>query len=197
VTIQGKLVTLRPATPDDRRLIYEWAASSDATQAMMGPPTFPDQPVPTWEEYCDDYKMYFFDGSAPHLGRCFVILVGGEAVGQINYNDIDERNGKKRTEIDFWMRAEKDCGHGFGSDALRALCDYLARQMGVEEFMVQPSARNPRSIRAAEKVGFIRLPLSLEESRDLWGPNDYYDSVYMVKSIPPEEKETPGACKTI
>jgi len=53
----------------------------------------------------------------------------------------------------------------------------------VVEFMIQPSASNPRAIRAYEKAGFSRLDLPLESARELWGPNDYYDSVYMVMTI--------------
>jgi len=182
-TLQGNLVTLQPATLDDRRLIYDWAAHSDATRAMMGPPIYPEKPIPTWEEFCADHKPHFFDGSAPHLGRCFLIVVNNEPVGQVYYNDIEELEHGKRTELDIWMRSEQDCGQGFGSDALLTLCEYLTREFGVQEFMMQPSARNPRAIRAYEKIGFVRLPLTVEEAQAQWGPNDYFDSVYMVKTI--------------
>jgi RimJ/RimL family protein N-acetyltransferase len=181
--IHGKIVTLCPATLEDRLPIYEWAAISDTACAMMGPPNFPDHPIPTWEEFCADYKAYFFDGSAPELGRCYVILVEGAPVGQVNYNDIDEREGIRRTELDIWIRAEQFCGKGYGGDALLALCDYLATQMNVREFMVQPSARNPRAIHAYGKAGFSPLPLTVEEACSLWGPSDYFDSVYMVKTL--------------
>jgi diamine N-acetyltransferase len=154
---------------------------------MMGPPLYPDEPIPSWEEFCDDYQPHFFDGSVPKLGRCFVISAGGEEVGQVNYNDIEERQGKKRTELDIWLRSEKDCGQGFGSDALLALCRYLFQHLGVQEFMVQPSARNPRAIRAYEKAGFVILSLSIEEAQAQWGPSDYYDSVYMVMTIALDE----------
>jgi len=61
--------------------------------------------------------------------------------------------------------------------------------------MVQPSARNPRTIRAYEKAGFARLPVTMEEARAEWGPNDYVDSVYMVKTMPgpPPDVPEPGA----
>jgi diamine N-acetyltransferase len=185
--IRGRLVTLRPATPADRRQIYEWSAHSDAMQAMMGPPTFPDKPIPTWEEFCDDYVSYYFDDSAPLLGRCFVILVDGTPVGQVNYNDIEERGGAKRTELDIWLGAERWCGRGSGTDALVTLCRYLARAFGVQAFVVQPSARNPRAIHAYEKVGFRKLELSLKEAKREWGPSDYYDGVYMVRRVRPED----------
>jgi RimJ/RimL family protein N-acetyltransferase len=107
-------------------------------------------------------------------------------VGQVNYNDIGEREGRKRTELDIWLRNQSECGKGYGSDALEALCTYLHERFGVEEFMVQPSGRNPRAIRAYEKAGFLRLNLPIKQARELWGPNDYDDSVYMVKMIDSE-----------
>jgi RimJ/RimL family protein N-acetyltransferase len=82
------------------------------------------------------------------------------------------------------MRSESCCGKGFGTDALDALCGYLHNTFGVGRFMVQPSARNTRAINAYEKVGFRRLELSIEAAREIWGPNDYFDSVYMVRTIP-------------
>lgn len=109
--------------------------------------------------------------------------VDGEDVGQIYFNDINMKNGIKRVELDMWMRAEQFCGKGYGSDALNALCDFLAKRFGVEQFMVQPSARNARAMRAYEKVGFVRTAVPLKEAVREWGPNDYYDSVHMVKTI--------------
>ncbi len=182
-TLQGHLITLVPTTIDDRRTIYEWLAHSDVTRSMMGMPLFPDSPVPTWEEFCEDHMPHFFDGSAPLLGRSFMIVAGEDAAGQIYYNEIKERRGAKRVEIDMWMRAEKYCGRGYGGDALATLCDYLRDRLGVNEVMMQPSARNPRAIQAYGKIGFIRLPGTLEENGAEWGQNDYDDSVYMVKSL--------------
>lgn len=34
--IQGKIVTLRLSTLDDRRVIYDWFANSDLTASMAG-----------------------------------------------------------------------------------------------------------------------------------------------------------------
>jgi RimJ/RimL family protein N-acetyltransferase len=113
--------------------------------------------------------------------------MNGDDVGQVNYNDIGERQGKRRTELDIWLRSEKDCGQGFGTDALLTLSRYLFHHFGVQEFMVQPSARNPRAIRAYEKAGFVQLPLSIGEAEAQWGASDYFDSVYMVKTISRDE----------
>lgn len=177
----GERVVLRPAGLDDRPHIYEWFACSDVSGQMIGPPTYPEQTVPSWEVFRDGYEAHYFDDSAPELGRCFLIMVGEEPVGQVSYNDIAEHEGRKRTELDIWLRSAADCGRGYGPDALSALCRYLFERFGVQEFLVQPSARNPHAIRAYEKIGFRPLGIPAEVAAQTWGPNDYFDSVYMVK----------------
>jgi len=181
--IHGKRVVLRPATTEDEPHILEWLLRSDITPSILGPPIFPERPVPSLDDSSQRLDPHYLDGTAPELGRCFLILVDGEPVGQVTYNDIVERDGRKGVELDIWMCSESCCGKGYGSDALDALCRHLHEQFGVEEFMVQPSARNPRAIKAYEKVGFRRLDLPLEAARDLWGLNDYCDSVYMIRMI--------------
>jgi RimJ/RimL family protein N-acetyltransferase len=184
--IRSRYVTLRPASPEDERTILDWLYRSDVTPSMLGPPLYPERPVPPPGEDGGGYEPHFFDGSAPELGRCYLILADDEPVGQVSYNDIHEHGGRRRTELDIWLRNEWCCGRGYGFDALDAICHHLHDRLGVAEFLVQPSARNPRAIRAYEKAGFRRLGLPIEEARALWGPSDYADSVYMVRSMPPE-----------
>lgn len=191
--IRGRRVVLVSANAEDAGPIFEWLARSNLTAAMAGPPTYPERPVPTWDEFRADYPDHYFDGSSPELGRCFVIRVDGEPVGQVNYNDIHDRDGRKRVELDIWLQSESACGRGLGTEALDALCRYLARRFGVQDFLVQPSARNPRAIRAYEKTGFASLGLPAERARELWGPSDYSDSVYMVRSAAWREAPPPSA----
>src|SRR5208337_3919018 len=183
-TIQGERVVLQPTTPEDERQILDWLLRSDVTPLLLGPPLFPERPVPLPDNSGETFDPHYFDGTAPGLGRCVLILFDGEPVGQVSYNDIHERDGRKQVELDIWMRSEECCGKGYGTDALDALCRYLHERFGVEQFMVQSTASNPRAIRAYEKVGFRRLEVPLESARELWGLNDYCDSVYMVRTVP-------------
>ena len=184
--IHGRHVSLRPACPEDGRMILDWLLRSDVTPSMLGPPLYPERAVPPPGTDREGYEPHYFDGSAPELGRCYLILAGGEPVGQVSYNDIHEHGGRRRTELDIWLRSESCCGRGHGTDALDDLCRHLHERLGVSEFLVQPSARNPRAIRAYEKAGFRRLDVPIEQARALWGPSDYDDSVYMVRSLPTE-----------
>lgn len=176
--LKGNRIVLRDAEEEDQRQAYDWLAHSDLTPSMMGSPLFPDHPIPTWEEFCADYRPQYFDGSNPGQGRCFVIVVENTDVGVVCYNAIDRTNG--RTDIDIWLRSESDCGKGSGSDALRTLGDYLHAQFGIAQLVVSPSARNRRAIAAYEKAGFTKV--SRESYRLYVKPEemDYTDNVVLV-----------------
>ncbi len=165
----------------DRRPVYEWLAESDVTASMTGPPNYPDIPVPTWDEFCADYLPHYFDDSEPYAGRCFIIVAGGLDVGVVCYNAIEEK--RRLTELDIWLRSEADCGKGYGSDALRLLCQHLHEAYGVREFIIRPSERNRRAIAAYRRAGFERLPLTADEQRTQFGEVDFVDSVVLLKRV--------------
>lgn len=174
-------ISLRPAVASDRRQVYEWLAKSDVTPSMMGPPDYPDLSIPTWEEFCADYLPHYFDDSEPLFGRCFIIVADGQDVGVVCYNAIGEQ--RRFTELDIWLRAEVDCGKGYGSDALRHLCAHVREAYGVDEIIVRPSKRNRRAIAAYRRAGFELLPLTHAEQRMKFGEGDCEDSVVLLKRI--------------
>ena len=179
--IDGERIRLRPAVLTDRYPIYKALAHSELTDTLLGHPSLDQTPLLSFEQFCDDYKQHYFDDSKPESGRCFIIELDGQAIGQVNYNEID----KSRTELDIWMFAEKYCGLGYGSEALRLLCDYLQNRLHVHGFYIKPSASNPRAIRAYEKAGFRRTALSDGEALKEYGRKDSIDDVYMQRNIEP------------
>jgi len=179
--ISGTEVTLRPARESDRRDVFQWFAESDATPSMLGPPLFPEGSAPTWDEFNADYSPNFFDGSTPDVESSYIIEVAGEPLGQINYEI--RQNPTRLAELDIWLRSLADTGHGYGSDALITLTAHLFRTLGVDTFLIRPSARNPRAIRAYHKAGFVAVPMSAQEQVEQYGAGDYEDTVVMIKHI--------------
>jgi len=108
--IHGIKISLRPAMMTDRRLVFSWLTDSDLTSDMIGPPLFPESPVPDWDTFITDYKEHFFDGSQPLKGRCFIIELDGQSIGQINYDQI--RKADHSTELDIWMSDSRFTGKG-------------------------------------------------------------------------------------
>ena len=185
---EQKMISIRSATLADRRAVWDWIARSDLTASMMGPPNFAENPVPTWEQHCADYLPYFFDGSRPGVGRSLIIEFEGRAVGHVSYSRGDELSGAEPgtlpgAELDIWMRDSSCCGHGWGSAALRMLCEHLHDTLGMREFIMRPSARNVRAIRSYEKAGFERLALTDAQQTAMYGPGEYQDTVTMRRVI--------------
>lgn len=179
--ITGKIITLIPAQESDRERVYNWLCQSDLTSSMMGLPHYPDHPIPSFEEFCRDYTPAFFNDAGNGKGRNFIITVNNEAIGTIGYDLLDKE--KNRVVLDIWMKAEMYCGHGYGSDALKAICAYLHEEYGIDHFIISPSARNKRAIAAYTKAGFMLLNiLSKMEQEKEFGLSEYEDNVLMIKS---------------
>jgi diamine N-acetyltransferase len=170
------MVTLRPATSEDKRLVFEWLTSSDLTSSMLGQPDYPDTKIPTWQEFDADYLDHYFDGSAAQQGQSFIILCHGIEVGAIHHNEIDPETYS--TDLDIWLKDSKYTGKGIGAEAIRLLCDHLRVFHACQEVTIAPSRRNSRAIKAYEKAGFQITDRILPENG-----RDYIDSVVMVKRL--------------
>lgn len=177
IRLKESRVALRASTLDDRRAVWEWGDKSDISHWTNLPPQSPS----TYDEFCEGWKAFYFDGSVPRFGRIFIIEVDDRPVGMIAYNDIDDDH--QRVEIDIWMSCEANCGHGYGPEAILTLGEYLKQAFDLREVWAQPPVRNPRSIRAFEKAGFSWKKLSSEEAFEEYGSRDYEDSVLMVKRL--------------
>lgn len=138
---------LQQATLIDRDKIYNWLACSDATPEMLGPPTFPDAPVPTYKEFCEDYNEEAFQDYGNF--RLFLILIDQKEVGVISYfirNQV--------AELDLWIADKINWNKGYGSTALRLAINRLKEEESVNTLIIRPSARNHRAVASYQKAGF-------------------------------------------
>lgn len=140
-------------TLKERYQFYRWATQSDAAPYWYGELYGDD--VPSYIVFKHEFPNYYFDGSAPHRGRAFAIMHCGESIGQINYNEIIERDHS--AELDILIARENNHNKGLGSDAIRTLLKYLFEKMNVRMCRIEVVAKNPRAIRAFEKAGFRQV----------------------------------------
>lgn len=170
------MIEIRPSTLNDKRKVFGWLTNSNLTKEMMGPPNYPDAKIPTWNEFDKDYPDYYFDGSYPLKGRCFIIVEDENEAGQINYNSIDVK--EKSADLDIWLSDKKYTGKGIGTKAIHILCEYLHEKFDCEQVMMSPSKRNLNAINAYKKAGFVMTDIELDESE-----KDYDDNVVMIKKM--------------
>ena len=187
--INGAIISLTPATMTDRQNVYNWCFHSETTKSHSGPPDYPDVYIPTFEEFCADYYYdYFFTGTAPQDGMGFILTYKEEPVGFISCCSFHMK--PHMSELDLWMNSETNCGKGYGTDALITLMAYLAREMGIREFIIRPSIKNTRAVRSYKKAGFEKSEYSpsnylREEYVPLYGGGDYgaKETAFMVKRM--------------
>ena len=180
--ILGNKIELKPAQESVRKKLYFWLTQSNLTSSMMGPPDYPDHPIPSWEEFCEDYTISFFNSSGDGKGRNYIIVINDEEVGAIGYDLLDKK--KNRVVLDIWMRSEKYCGHGYGTDALNTLCIYIHNAYGITSFIISPSARNKRAIAVYKKAGFEYVStISKADQKKEFGKSEYDDNIIMIKNL--------------
>ncbi|HCQ5455661.1 Uncharacterised protein [Clostridioides difficile] len=187
--INGDKISLIPATLDDRQKVYEWCFQSETTKSHSGLPNYPNIPIATYEEFCEeDYEEYFFTGAKPKDGRGFLIVSNTEPVGFISYSCFHLKQAL--AEIDIWMNCKANCGKGFGVDAIISLGDFLNKTMDICELIIAPSRKNIRAVKAYKKAGFkpSTKPMSdylLDKYIPLYGTGDYGidETVILVKQL--------------
>ncbi len=171
-------ISLRQARVDERAIVYEWLCCSTTTPLFMGPPDYPEVIIPAWEQFLEDFEDFYFAGGDRSRGAVFMVERDGESIGCVCYSCF--HLVPHAAELDIWFKDVAVCGQGYGPQALRLLVALLRRELGVRQFLIRPSERNARAIRAYEKVGFVRSPdkaatvrrYVLPEYFELYGPGD-------------------------
>lgn len=181
----GSKVRLRLAQPADRERAYAWFAHSDLTPDFVGPPFYPDCPVPSFESFCEAYLPFCFDGTRPFDGRALVIEAGDVDVGFLNHGPVCLLH--EVAEIELWLAARAFTGRGYGSEALALACQWMQRTYGVDRFVVRPSRRNVRALRALRRAGFRESDLPAEQVVHALNlaPGRYADEVPLFRALEP------------
>ncbi len=169
-------IEIREATLDDRRKIYDWLFYADFSDFLNRLQGIQDGSIPSFEEFKDDYRNYFFDGSREKDGRSYIIQAkSGEEMGHISYTGYHMMDGM--AEIDIWLKSLKYMGYGIGTKAVRLLATQLLHK-GYQKIITRPSKQNIPAIRSYQKAGFKEREKNLKdyykpEYIDLYGAGDY------------------------
>jgi diamine N-acetyltransferase len=184
VVANGSKVALRRAEPADRTRGHAWLAHSDLAPRSFGPPLYPDRSPPSAEAFAEHYLPHYFDGTRPFDGRLFVIRAGDVDVGCVAHHEVNL--SRDVVELDLWLAEQRFCGKGFGSEAITLLCDWLQDNLGVNRFMLRPSRRNVRALRAMRRAGFRETDLPNADVIDklALAKGGYGDEVLLFRILP-------------
>lgn len=173
------MISLRHATPEDKRKTYEWLCLSDTTASHMGEPHYPEILIPTWNEFIDQFDDFYFVEAQKELGSVMIAKEDDEEIGCVCYACFYLQ--PERAELDIWLKSESVCGEGYGYRLLKQLIEYLHSNLGINQFIIRPSEKNARAIRSYEKAVFRKVAdknavlknYLKKEYMDEYGSGDY------------------------
>ena len=144
--IRGEQVYLRPAERDDIPTFVRWFNDAEVLRnlAMFAPMS------QAGEEAWFDRMSAAQGKTAYHFVIC--LLADDRPIGTIGLEDIHPEDG--RAEFGIAIGEKADWNKGYGTDALRAICDFGFGQLRLERIGLFVYEGNDRARRSYEKLGF-------------------------------------------
>jgi RimJ/RimL family protein N-acetyltransferase len=144
--IRGELVYLRPAERDDLDRFVRWFADGETTRNLLVRAPFNRAMEDQWFE-----AMVARQGKTDyHFVIC--LLSDDEPIGTVGLHDIDFVDG--HAEFGIMIGVKGAWNKGYGTDALRAICDFGFGELRLERIELEVYAGNARGRRSYEKAGF-------------------------------------------
>ena len=146
-TIRGELVYLRPAEREDIDLFVRWFADEETTRYLSTRAPFSKAMEEKWFE-----SMLEQQGKRQyHFVIC--LLADDRAIGTAGFHHVNQEDGNAAFGISIGEKAE--WSKGYGTDALRAICDFGFGQLRLERIELDVYEPNRRAQRSYEKAGFV------------------------------------------
>lgn len=158
--LDGALVHLRPAMPDDIPELVRIRRTPEVYGRWRGG---------------DDLRAAVEEDFAEPENHPYAIEVHGRVVGWIQWQ-AEEEPDYRHASIDIYVDPAVH-GRGIGTDAVRTLARHLVVDHGHHRIEIDPAADNPAAIRAYAKVGFRPVGITRRSER---GPDGtWHDSLLM------------------
>ena len=146
-SIHGEQVYLRPAERDDIDLFVQWFSDAETTRYLSLRAPF-SKPM---EERWFDRTLETQGKSTYHFVIC--LLADGRPIGTAGFHHVNQEDGHASFGISIGEKGE--WSKGYGTDALRAICDFGFGQLRLERIELDVYEPNKRAQRSYEKAGFV------------------------------------------
>jgi len=163
-TIYTERLTLRPFTLNDAQGMYDnWASDPQVTRFVTW------QPHASVEETTELLKLWCA-GYAQETTYNWVMDLNGTPIGNVSVVHINDKNEK--VELGYCMSAAY-WNKGYMTEAVRAVIDYLFKEVGVNRILISHAVDNPASGRVAQKCGCTFEGISRQDYKSITG--EYWD----------------------
>ena len=145
--IRGELVHLRAPERADIETFLRWFNDADVVRNLAMYAPLSRAAEESWFE-----RMLASQGSTDYH---WVVCIADDSrpIGTAGLHFIDHRNGT--AEFGIALGEKEEWGKGYGTDALRAVCDFGFGELRLDRIGLYVYAGNDRGRRAYEKAGFV------------------------------------------
>jgi RimJ/RimL family protein N-acetyltransferase len=151
-------LTLRPAVADDLAATWEYRRLPEVSRWLTRAPA-----------RSDEYGEHFLDPDT--LARTIVVELQGEVIGDLMLRvedawaqaEVADRARGIQAELG-WVLHPEHAGHGYATEAVRALIDLAFDDLGLRRVTAGCFAANEPSWRLMERVGMRRETVTVRES---------------------------------
>jgi RimJ/RimL family protein N-acetyltransferase len=173
--ITGKKVELRPVSMEDHKRTYHWRNDEETARLDAGSGLYRYSHVPL-EQLEASYEKDIRNIDKREVGEFSIYTLGEDAqhIGSIGYRKLDII--ARRCIVGIGIGEKELWGKGYGTDALKALVNYLFKTMNLNRIQLDTWSGNVRAIRSYEKCGFV-IEGRLRDDSFIDGK--YYDTIVM------------------
>lgn len=146
-SIRGEQVYLRPAERNDIDLFVRWLSDAEVTRYLAIRAPFSKAMEERWFDSMLDEQ----GKKSYHFVIC--LLADDRPIGTAGFHHVNYEDGHASFGIGIGEKAE--WSKGYGTDALRAICDFGFGQLRLERIELDVYEPNRRAQRSYEKAGFV------------------------------------------
>lgn len=148
--IHGKLVTLKPFTREMFNTYYHWRQDDEVMYWATGEPYMSS--LISEETFMKRYDTDVLESRQQESAMLGIFTETDDFIGEISYRDMDLVSGTAVIGImignkNFW-------GKGYGTDAVRTLCQFLFDRFRLRRIQLDTWDGNERAIKSYLKIGF-------------------------------------------
>ncbi|HTI14861.1 MAG TPA: GNAT family N-acetyltransferase [Dictyobacter sp.] len=147
--LNGKRVRLRRPEMRDAEYVFHWERDDEVWRYDIHRPY-----SHTMEDFLPAFKRSYVQGN----GRQFWFIIEDEThtpIGTITYFNFDQYLGQ--VEVGLGIGNKTRWGHGYGSEAIRTIVQYLLTIPGIRRVYAETAVANHPSRRAFLRSGFTEV----------------------------------------
>lgn len=159
-TIETDRLILRAQTMDEQKKLWEILMIPEVHKFFLTVPTKFREKLKDWNQQKIFYEEDMKHANDNHIFRWSIFLKDtGECIGRVSCHerhDEDESINNPSIRGVGWIIDPHFQGHGYGTEAAKAMIDFMFIECEIEQIITGAAIRNPASWRIMEKLGFER-----------------------------------------